>query len=805
MVMTDAIGLTVYNPGSLSDTDFLRGFVARQETASELIDKLIKVTTDGPPHHFLVLGQRGMGKTSMLRKLALSAQENPQLSKLLIPLTFREEQYNVHSSQIFWSNCLDALGDWFDKIGEHEKANQLDREVAGLKSGQDSQSLFDKWIRREQRRPLLLLDNIDLILNGLKKESGYLEKFIPTSDGLVIVGGSATSIDAICESTGDLHSAFEVCKLGRLTKTELIACLRRLALARGSDGEKVVQLLSTESARIKTLHDLTGGNPRTLTILYMLLETNVEGDVFGDLERLLDQSTVLYKARVEDLPPQSRVVLDAVALAWDPIIASSVATTSGLDVTSVSSHLDRLQKEGILEKVTISTTTKSAFQVTERFFNIWYLMRHGARRQRSRLKWLTVFLKSFYSNEQLIERAKSLVNPEGDLAIKGGSVETGEYLLALSNAIDDEGWRSILTSQARDEFENYAISLGRTLNDIVDPTDVPLPSTSLEWIRHGNLLRQHLKSPKEAVVAFRKAIDLDPKNWSAWFNLGATLLGDLVSPSEAVAALKQALTLNKTHLPTQYILGDAFRMMGDFPAAKKAFETALKISPRFYLAAIALGDLYSEEGNLRAAAKQYALAGKLAPTTDTEALHAGGFFVAYVLEEFDRSLEIYRRLADRDPKDHVARTNIAVLELLGSENGKTVSIDDSLLRHHSIGGQELILTFVALAQGNRFAAMAHAEKAFSEEDSHFFDSYRGFILLLLRKARREGWADMLLKMFDETGATDKNWPLQAAFDAFVHGEQRLLDVNPEVRSAAQKIFKLLNAPESYKNETEAVA
>lgn len=793
--MTEPFGLTVYNPGSLSDEDFLRGYVARQGVAEQLTQRLRETAKGRARKHFFIVGQRGMGKTSLLRKLALAVGADEELSKAVIPLTFREEQYNVHSFHVFWANCLDALGDWFDSNGDHEKAERLDREAGALSSKSDPQSLFQKWIKAEGRRPLLLLDNIDLIFAGLKKEPDHLEKFIPSAGGTIIVGASATPVDAICESTGELHNFFDVVKLDRLSKEELIACLRSLALSRGEDGDKVLRVLATASGRVKTLHDLTGGNPRTLTMLYMLLETDEHGDVFGDLERLLDQATVLYKARVEDLPPQSRVVLDAVALAWDPVLASTVASTTLLDVQTVSSQLDRLQKEGIVERVSVSTTTKAAYQVSERFFNIWYLMRHGARRQRTRLKWLTVFLRSFYSSAQLIERAKSLVNSQGDVGIKLG-VDTGHYLLALGDAIDDDGWRSILTSQARDEFERYAESLGLKLNDIVDPTDVPLPADAAEWIRHGNLLRQHLRRPKDAEQAFLKAISLEPRNWAAWFNLGSTRLGDLANALGAVEAFRQAISLNKKHLPTQYLLGDALHMAGEMDAAKAAFRACFAINPKFYLAAIALGDIYTEEGDVRAAAAQYDQVGRLAPKSDREALNASAYFVAYILEDFERALKLYRRLHDLDPIDYVADSNIAFLEMMTGTRDPRTPLPDSLVSRHSAGGQAIFGTVQALRSGDRSSALAHIAKIFADENEQVFELYKGFILVLFRKAKYEGWADLLLRILDETGAADKNWPLRAGYDAYVHGAERLLDVNPEVRASAQKILSLLSAAES---------
>lgn len=792
--MSELLNLSVYNPASLSDDDFLRGFVARQAVATHLIERLAEVTPLGLATHHLIVGQRGMGKTSMLRRLALATTTDQRLASVLIPLSFREEQYNVHSLYVFWANCLDALGDWFDRSGQHAKAELLDRDVGALSTEPGaSEALFSQWIDKENRRPLLLLDNIDLIFAGLKKEQAALLEHVQKPGGIVIVGGSATNVEAIMDPTSALHRYFEVTKLDRLTKQELIACLRSLALARGSDGEKVLRLVDKDAARIRTLHDLTGGNPRTLTLLYMLLEIDSGGDVFSDLERLLDQVTVLYKARVEDLPAQARVVLDAVALAWNPALASEVAGATLLDVTVVSSQLDRLQKEGVIEKVAVSKTTKSAYQISERFFNIWYLMRHGPRRQRSRLRWLTVFLRSFYTHAQLVERAKTLVSSNGELGEDGG-----QFLLALSDAIDDEGWRSVLKNHARDEFEKYAQSLGRTLDEIVDPSDVPRPHSASEWIRHGNLLRQHLKRAREAESAFLAALTQEPSNYAAWFNLGSVRLGDLADPDGAVQALRHAIEIKPRDLSAHYMLGTALAEAGEVEEAKSIYQTCLRIKPNFYLAAIALGDLLTEQGQLVDAEKQYRLAGKMAPKADTQSLHASAFFAGYILEDFSRAVRLYKRNLDIEPNDYVALSNVAVLQYFCEQAPLPLQIDEALIERHPAHGQALMRLLVAMRQGDRATSLALVSSAFKGDESQIFETYRGFVLLLLREAARQGWGDLLIRMLDETGASDRHWPLRAGYEAYLFGSDRLLDVNPEVRAAAEKILSLLHAPDIYR-------
>lgn len=798
--MGELLTLSVYNPSSLSDDDFLRSFVARQVVANRLIERLRDVKRGGLATHQLIMGQRGMGKTSMLRRLAIAVSHDERLSEVFIPLSFREEQYNVHSLSVFWVNCLDALADWYDRIGQPKKAREIDEDVSRLNVTDKSSALetFKRWVAAEGKRPLLLLDNIDLIFNGLKNEQWALRKHFQEPGGIVVVGGSATYMEATVDREAAFYDFFQVTKLDKLTKDELIACLRSLALARGHDGEKVVRLVDQEPARIRTIHDLTGGNPRTLTLLYILLEIDASGDVFSDLERLLDQVTVLYKARVEDLPPQARVVLDAVALAWNPVLAAEVSQVTALDVSAVSSQMDRLQKEGVVEKVSVSKTTKSAYQICERFFNIWYLMRHGPRRQRTRLRWLTGFLKSFYSPDQLLERAKLLVN-----GASNGDADQGQMLIALSEAIDDEGWRSLLKNQAREHLEKFAASIGKTLDEIADPSELPKPVSAEDWNRHGTLLRQHLKRSRESEEAFKNAIATDVGFWHAWFNLGNVRLADLADTAGAIEAFKMAATLKPQEPTVLFSLGNALaRDPARQREAEAQLQACLDLKPSFFPAALGLGDLLTEQGRLVEAEKVYAVASRAGARKGSEALHGAAFFAGYVLEQYERAAKLYQRQLTIDPDDFIARSNLAVLRMLVGNRNNTLSIEATLLQQHPPHGRAVIEALTALVN-QQFIPAIHLPGVFEGDGVDLLETYKGFLYLLLREAHRAGYGQVTLEWFDASGAGDRHWPIRAAFDAYINGPEKLMDVNPEVRSAAQKIHSLLTAPKRYEESVGA--
>jgi tetratricopeptide (TPR) repeat protein len=395
--------IALYDPNRLDPDDFLAGFVAREDLAAFLLDKLRKLPARAAAEHQLIVGSRGMGKTSLLRRLALGIGRDPDLSSRYVPLTFREEQYNVRSLDRFWRNCGEALAEWADTVGRTALAAEIDRSLC-QPEWKDATSAAEAFLARTKAlgRPVLFVDNLDLILDALPPDEHWALRRILQAPGGPILYGAATRFPS---QTGDRNAAFyeffQPHSLEPLSEAELLHCMRRFAELRGEAGKRVRDILAKEPERLRTLHALTGGNPRVLALIYQLLERAETDTVFSDLESLLDQLTPYYKARVEEYQSDMhRAIIDAIALHWDPITSHDLARKTDIKITTLPSQLDRLQKDGLVEDVPTSGA-RAGYQLVERFFNIWYLMRHGTRRTRLKMRWLTAFLRSFYAPAEL--------------------------------------------------------------------------------------------------------------------------------------------------------------------------------------------------------------------------------------------------------------------------------------------------------------------------------------------------------------------------------------------------------------------
>ena len=402
--MTRRTATATYNPHLLSRQDLIASFIARRPLLDELVDDLRR----GAHQHHLLIGSRGSGKTTLLLRLAVAIEDDQKLARTALPLRFPEEQYNVARPSDFWLNCLDALTDVLEARGDQKGKRKLEAAVAlveQLPEGERSDvalAALTGWAKQAGKLLVLLVDNLDPILQRLRDSQWGLREALSADNRLVLIGATSTYLEDAVAYESPLYDFFHVHELGPLSEKDARALVTRLAKLTGTP--HVQAALETDPGRFHALYALTGGMPRMLALLAGVLAADAPS-VDADLERMLDQMTPYYKARFDELPPQRQIIVDAVALHWHPITAAVCAERTRLDVNLASAQLDRLVKQGLLAKVSLPGASKLGFQIAERFFNIWYLMR-ASRRGRQQLAWFVEFLRMFHVEAELVIAAE---------------------------------------------------------------------------------------------------------------------------------------------------------------------------------------------------------------------------------------------------------------------------------------------------------------------------------------------------------------------------------------------------------------
>lgn len=455
-----------YNPHLWGDDELRAIFAVRQKELQELVDALHEADPGQTPQHLLITGHRGMGKTTLLRRLALSIADTPELAAKWLPLTFPEEQYTVRTLAEFWFNVLDALADALSREGASpaelmaldariERLTQLDpsqREAAAL-------DVMTGWIAEHQRGMVLLIDSSDQLFSSLSGGESSTSKgdasattlwrlrnTLSHQPGLFWIGASYETLESQNLYHDTFHDFFALHELIPLAVDEMRAALLSLARSFGAGKEpggeaaeqEMARILDTRPERLNALRVLTGGNPRATVMLYELFATDGEDSGQADLKILLDLMTPLYKARMEALSDLPRKLFAHLMEHWHPMGISELVEASGIPSTTISGQLSRMETAGLLEKTVLADKKKRAgYQATERLFNVWYLMRSGSRRVRQRLAWLVEFMRMWYSRDELelVASQRSKRHGCGEL----NDCDSLEYSRAVAAAMGEKG------------------------------------------------------------------------------------------------------------------------------------------------------------------------------------------------------------------------------------------------------------------------------------------------------------------------------------------------------------------------------
>ncbi|MCD4694612.1 MAG: NACHT domain-containing protein, partial [Bacteroidales bacterium] len=376
--------LAVYNPQRLDDETFIDLFIARTKVFDYLISQLEEEETNSIAQHHLIIGARGMGKTMLLKRIEIELKST-ELNKTFIPILYPEEQYNITGLDDLWLNSLDKVADVMDYLKNDKLVNKIDIKVDALQGNKNKEGhedeAYDFFLKITSdigKRPVLLIDNINLIFKRLDKTDQHrLRNLLSKKNAPIIIAASPVKVKDALDYGAPFYDAFQIQYLQKLNDDELLRILNNLAGLTGNT--EIIPELRQKISRIRVINQLTGGVPRTSVMLFKLISRGFSNSIIEDLDALLDDITPLYKARFEEeLSDQLQTIMNAIAINWDPVSIEKLRTLTGLSNSKLSPQLKRLTESGwIINKPGYKTKGK-VYEVSERFFNIWYLMRQSS-------------------------------------------------------------------------------------------------------------------------------------------------------------------------------------------------------------------------------------------------------------------------------------------------------------------------------------------------------------------------------------------------------------------------------------------
>ena len=537
----------LYNPAQLTPDELKASFVGRGEDLAEMLRLLQEQAPGRPCQHLMLIGPRGMGKTTLGLRFLHALGENPALASDWQPVAFYEENYRIVGLADFWLAALfhltRATGDprWADRAEAlAEDEGDPDRLAAYALA-----ALTD-FCHTSGKRLLLFVENLDAIFDQFQneREVHQLRAILIERPEFLLLGSANAVFEAIRGHGQPFYEFFRLIMLEGLGQADSRRILE--ALAEGEERPDVPKALDRDRGRLEAIRRLTGGNPRLLVLACRMLIESPLGSAFEDLERLIDEQTPYFKARIEELPVQARKVFDCLAEGWRPMLAKEMAGTAKLTSSHVSAQLKQLVEKGYAREVRLPGAKRIRYEVGDRFYNIYYLLRFS-RAGRERLERLVFFLHDLFGSAGM-----RTMYPKILVTLRGDGVGAGEL----------SGWLGAFTPHvARDpEFGEREAWLRDALDLVVDRIGPDAPvveeiqeaSSSLdredrdrfaEWMQRASKLKAADRF-HDAEAAFRRALEIR-ENSHAWVMLGI-VLGQDERFEEAIAALDRGLKLESS-------------------------------------------------------------------------------------------------------------------------------------------------------------------------------------------------------------------------------------------------------------------
>ena len=386
----------LYNPAQLTPDELKASFVARKETLADMLRLLREQERGRPCQHLMLIGPRGMGKTTLGLRFLHAVGEAPDLAENWQPVPFYEESYNVGDLADFWLAALRHLTRATENLRWEARADALARDERDTErlAAYALAALMD-FCQESRKRLILFVENLDTIFEQLRdeREVHALRATLIECPNILLVGSANAVFEAIRGHGEPFYEFFRLFILEGLGEKETLQILE--ALAGSEDKPELAETLHRERGRLETLRRLTGGNPRLLVLACRLLLESPLGSAFEDLERLIDEQTPYFKARIEELPVQSRKLFHCLAEGWKPMLAREVAGAAKLTSSHASAQLKQLVEKGYAREIRLRGAKRTRYEVSDRFYNIYYLLRFS-RAGRDRLERLVAFLHDLF-------------------------------------------------------------------------------------------------------------------------------------------------------------------------------------------------------------------------------------------------------------------------------------------------------------------------------------------------------------------------------------------------------------------------
>lgn len=375
----------------MDEKSFINNFTIRLKEFHLVIDNLLKQKKK-PLQHFLITGKRGMGKSTLLRRIHIEASR-PPLSEKLVAVRLGTEQYRLSRLFKLWEMVIEQLGNndpvLLAQKKDLEKSSHYENALLPI---------INDYLKKTDKTLLLLIDNFDQFIDKIPFKDQHAFREALMLYPIQVIGNTVFYNEHFKSYNEPFFDFFKPIHLTNLDKEESEEFIRLRAASEGI--ENFEEILKKQKGKINALRILSGGVPRTLLILLSIVSKRNTGDAVDYLNEMLEQVTPLYQDRMKALSPQQQEIMHHLAMRWDRTPVKELGDEMRIPTKSISAQLIQLENSGYVKK-TNALGRILFYEIDERFFNIWLLMSEAASYDTKRVIWLTKWLDAFYNAQEL--------------------------------------------------------------------------------------------------------------------------------------------------------------------------------------------------------------------------------------------------------------------------------------------------------------------------------------------------------------------------------------------------------------------
>ncbi|MBU3202318.1 tetratricopeptide repeat protein (plasmid) [Clostridium estertheticum] len=601
-----------FDPHMKESNDLKLTFISGKKYLEDFLEDLKPKNNKLTSQSFLLVGQRGSGKSHFMKMMYYSIKKNDVLSKSYIPILFSEDIYVTSMYHFLRDSILRIFNEisnskvFEQKADMYQALKELEEDFKEANIPLVKMSKSEQLIERAQQQKkyfviireiykitkckiIFIVENLQDLFGAkfadedLKTLRAFL---IESSSPLLLICSSVTLFDKVQNYGEPFYNFFKTRRLDGLNDDEVFELLRSEILVRSKNNKeeylKLNKRIEKSKNQIKLYNIMTNGSPRLILFLYDLILQNENLDVDNILSQITEL-TPYFKSEMDSLSGTKQMILSTICTGTPAQTVSEISLELTEPIGIVNENIKRLVDDGMIKTIEMEPNkeikkSEKFYIVSDYYFRIWFQVRSATCRQDG-IKWIAELAVLLFSEDDLKEKIDNCDEEFKSIYEKA--------LLLKQDKFYNENLLSLIKSNDRnDDITNEIFELFKEENweEVIVKTSKELEVenyNSLSFLYYASAYAySKIEKYKEAEYNFKKVIDLELNDIAVLSDVFAELSTIYLKTHKyrlAIEILTKSININKNNVNAFIKLGAIYFELNDYKKCISTYDEAIKL------------------------------------------------------------------------------------------------------------------------------------------------------------------------------------------------------------------------------------